>query len=326
MKKTKPILILVLKLLVSVGLLGYLLARIHIERFLQTFASANFSYIVIALLVYLVTQAVSAMRWSALARPLGVNTPFKDMTRYYLIGMFFNLFAPGTVGGDVSRVYYLVRDENARVQGQSVPTMNAAMSVLMDRAIGMIVLVWLGAAGLLLFPYYAVPHSARVATFLLSVGLLAGALITPLVRWLLPTDTHQFIVKLRLAFSAYRRHWRALVAAALFSLAIHLVQAWMHMVMGRALDLNVPFSFALIVYPLVGTFSAIPISLNGLGLREGGYVVLLAVIGIGTEKAIAFGILLFLVVACDSLIGGILYLVQQGTRPQQNALENVGAS
>jgi uncharacterized membrane protein YbhN (UPF0104 family) len=96
--------------------------------------------------------------------------------------------------------------------------------------------------------------------------------------------------------------------------------------MGRALDLNVPFSFALIVYPLVGTFSAIPISLNGLGLREGGYVVLLAVIGIGTEKAIAFGILLFLVVACDSLIGGILYLVQQGTRPQQNALENVGAS
>ncbi|HEY1231916.1 MAG TPA: lysylphosphatidylglycerol synthase transmembrane domain-containing protein [Candidatus Binatia bacterium] len=326
MKKTKPILMLLLKLLVSVGLLGYLLARIHIERFLQTFANANFSYIAIALLVYLVTQGVSAMRWTALARPLGVNTPFKDMTRYYLIGMFFNLFAPGTVGGDVSRVYYLVRDENARVQGRSVPTMNAAMSVLMDRAIGMIVLVWLGAAGLLLFPYYAVPHSARLATFLLSIGLLVGILITPLVRRLLPADTHQFLVKLRLALSAYQRHWRALVIAAIFSLIIHLVQAWMHVVMGRALDLNVPFSFALIVYPLVGTFSAIPISLNGLGLREGGYVVLLSVIGIGTEKGIAFGILLFLVVVCDSLIGGILYLAQQGARPQENALENVRAS
>ena len=326
MKKTKPILILVLKLLVSVGLLGFLLARIHIERFLQTFASAKFSYIAIALLVYLMTQGVSAMRWTALARPLGVNTPFRDMVRYYLIGMFFNLFAPGTVGGDVSRVYYLVRDENARVQGRSVPTMNAAMSVLMDRAIGMIVLVWLGAAGLLLFPYYAVPHSARVATFVLSLGLLTGVLITPVVRWLLPSDTHQFIVKLRLAFSAYRRHWRALVSAAIFSLVIHLVQAWMHVVMGLALDLNVPFSFALIVYPLVGTFSAIPISLNGLGLREGGYVVLLSVIGIGTEKGIAFGILLFLVVACDSLIGGIIYLLQQGARPAADTLENVRAS
>jgi uncharacterized membrane protein YbhN (UPF0104 family) len=196
----------------------------------------------------------------------------------------------------------------------------------MDRAIGMVVLVWLGAAGLLLFPYYAVPHTARVATFLLSLGLLVGALITPLVRRLLPTDTHQFIVKLRLAFSAYRKHWRALVNAALLSLAIHLVQAWMHVVMGRALDLNVPFSFALIVYPLVGTFAAIPISLNGLGLREGGYVVLLSAIGIGTEKGIAFGILLFLIVACDSLVGGILYLFQQGAKTDEAALENARAS
>ena len=71
----------------------------------------------------------------------------------------------------------------------------------------------------------------------------------------------------------------------------------------------------LIVYPLVGTFSAIPISVNGLGLREGGYVFLLAVIGIGTEKSIAFGILLFLVVALDSLLGGLLFLMQKGPKP-----------
>ena len=322
MKKVKPILILLLKLLVSVGLLGYFLARIHIERFLQTFATAKFSYIALALFVYLITQAISAVRWTALARPLGVKTPFKDMVRYYLIGMFFNLFAPGTVGGDVSRVYYLVRDENARSRGHSVTTMHAAMSVLVDRAIGMVVLVWLGAGALLLFPHYAVPHSARLATFLVALGLLGGTLITPLLRRLLPTDGHQLIVKLRLAFSAYHKHWRALVNAGVLSLAIHLIQAWMHVVMGQALDLNIPFSFALIVYPLVGTFAAIPISLNGLGLREGGYVVLLSVIGIGTEKGIAFGILLFLVVACDSLIGGVLYLFQQGVKPDEAALED----
>ena len=74
------------------------------------------------------------------------------------------------------------------------------------------------------------------------------------------------------------------------------------------------------------TFAAIPISLNGLGLREGGYVVLLSAIGIGTEKAIAFGILLFLVVACDSLIGGVIYLFQQsasrGEELRMRALAN----
>ncbi len=324
MKKAKPLIILLLKVVVSGGLLAYLLSRIHPERFLQTFATAKYSYIGLAMLVYLVTQGFSAVRWTALARPLGIKTPFKAMLRYYLIGMFFNLFAPGTVGGDVSRVYYLVRDEEMRAQGHSVTTVHATMSVLMDRAIGMVVLVWLGAAGLLLFPHYAVPHTARVATFLLSVGLLLGALITPLLRRLLPEDGHHLLVKLRLMFRSYRTHWRALLEAALLSLVVHLIQAWMHVLMGRALDLNVPYSFAIIVYPLVGTFAAIPISLNGLGLREGGYIFLLAVIGIGNEKGIAFGLLLFLVVALDSLIGGLVFLLQQSPRPD-NALRE-GAS
>ena len=324
MKNAKPVTVLLLKVLVSGGLLGYFISRVHPERFVQTFASAKFSYIGLAMLVYLATQVVSTLRWTVLARPLGIETPLKDMMRYYLIGMFFNLFAPGTVGGDVSRVYYLVRDEDARGKGSAVTTVHATMSVLMDRAIGMVVLVWLGAAGLLLFPEYPVPHTARLATLLLALGLLVGSLLTPLLRRFMPLDGHRLVVKLRLAFRSYRRHWRALLIAALLSLVIHLVQAWMHVVMGRALDLNVPFSFTLIVYPLVGTFSAIPISLNGLGLREGGYMFLLAVIGIGTEKGIAFGLLLFLVVALDSLIGGLLFLLQQNPKPDRAMSEGVG--
>jgi uncharacterized membrane protein YbhN (UPF0104 family) len=315
MKKTKPVLIFLLKLLVSAGLIAYFLSRIHLDRFLQTFKSANFSYIALALGVYLIAQGVSAVRWTTLARPLGIKTPFKDLLQYYLIGMFFNLFAPSTVGGDVTRVYYLVKDEDAHAKGRPVTTVHAAISVLMDRAIGMVVLVWIGALALLLFPYYAVPDTVRTVTFLLALGLLIGAIIVPALRRFLPEDGHQLAVKLRLALRSYRRHWRALLAAGLLSLTVHLIQAWMHTVMGRALGLEVPLSFCLIVYPLVGTFSAIPISLNGLGLREGGYIFLLAVIGIGTEQGIAFGILLFLIVALDSLLGGLLFLFQQMPRP-----------
>jgi uncharacterized membrane protein YbhN (UPF0104 family) len=315
MKKAKPIIIFLVKLLVSGGLLAYFLARIHIERFLETFASAKFSYIGLALAVYLLTQGASTVRWTTLARPLGITTPFSDMLRYYLIGMFFNLFAPGTVGGDVSRVYYLVKDEEAHAKGRPVTTVHAAMSVLMDRAIGMVVLVWLGAAGLLLFPEYAIPAAARSATLLLALGFVIAVLLTPLLRRLLPEDGHQLVVKLRLALRSYRMHWRALGVAALISLLVHLIQTWMHVVMGRALGLNLPFSFCLIAYPLVGTFAAIPISVNGLGLREGGYVFLFAVIGIGTEQSVAFGILLFLIVALDSLIGGLLFLLQKSPKP-----------
>ena len=101
MKNSKGVIIFIVKLLVSVGLLGYLVTRIDVERFVQTLASANFSYIALALLVYLLTQAVSAMRWTVLTRPLGIRTPYKELAVYYFIGMFFNLFAPSQISATI---------------------------------------------------------------------------------------------------------------------------------------------------------------------------------------------------------------------------------
>jgi uncharacterized membrane protein YbhN (UPF0104 family) len=314
--KAKPAIIFFVKLLVSGGLIGYFLTRIHIERFVETLLSANFSLIAVALAIYLCSQAISAVRWTVLVRPLGIGAPFKDMISYYLIGMFFNLFAPGTVGGDVSRVYYLVKHQESEDQSPALPMVRAATSVLMDRAIGMAVLIWIGAAGLLLFPAYPVPASVRTVTLLVAASfVVTGALLS--VLWpLLPDDAHPAIVKLRLILRSYRSHWRAVLSGALLSLVIHLIQAWMHVVMGQALNLAIPFSFSLIVYPLVGTFAAIPISLNGIGLREGGYVFLLGVIGITAENAIAFGLLLLIIIALDSLIGGVIFLVKRSPKSQ----------
>jgi hypothetical protein len=70
-----------------------------------------------------------------------------------------------------------------------------------------------------------------------------------------------------------------------------------------------------ILYPLVGTFSALPVSLNGLGLREGGYLFMLQIIGFSSETAIAFGLLLFLTIAADSLVGGVIFLFNKSGTP-----------
>jgi uncharacterized membrane protein YbhN (UPF0104 family) len=188
----------------------------------------------------------------------------------------------------------------------------------MDRAIGMAVLVWLGAVGLALYPGYAVPQTIRSLTFALSIGLLVGGLLVPLLRPFLPVDGHPIVVKLRLALHAYRAHWHVIPQVILLSFVVHLTQAWMHVMIGKALQIEVPFSFCIILYPLVGTFAALPISLNGIGLREGGYLFLLGLIGISAEKGIAFGLLLFLVVVVDSLIGGLIFLLKKSPTPAQD--------
>ena len=319
MKKTKPVLILLTKLLISAGLLGFFFSRLHFERFRQTLVSADLSYIALALVVYLVTQIASAGRWSVLTRPLGFEVPFRALASYYLIGMFFNLFAPSTVGGDVSRIYYLARDgDSRRDKGWGGSTLHAAVSVFMDRALGMIVLVWLGAVGLVLSAHYAVPLAVRLLTFALALGFVIAGLLVPVLRRVLPADGHPMVVKLRVALRSYRAHWRVVPQAILISFVIHLIQAWIHLILGRAIQIEIPFSYCIILYPLVGTFSALPISLNGLGLREGGYLFLLGVIGIGSEKGIAFGLILLLVVAVDSLLGGLVFLLKKS--PKSSAM------
>lgn len=316
MKKVKPALVLLMKVLVSAGLLVFFFTRIHIERFFHTFASADFSYIALALVVYFLSQFLSTLRWEVLARPLGFKKPFMVFLNFYLIGMFFNLFAPGTVGGDISRIYYLGRDEEGgREKDWGGITLNATVSVFVDRVIGMMVLVWLGALGLILFPQYAVPSAVRLLTFALALGFIVGGLLIPVLRRILPAVGYSTVVKLRVALRSYRARWQAIPQAIALSFVIHLIQAWIHLLIGRAIHIEIPFSYCIILYPLVGTFAAIPITLNGLGLREGGYLFLLAVIGINSEKAIAFGVLLFLAIAADSLVGGVVFLLKKSPKP-----------
>jgi uncharacterized membrane protein YbhN (UPF0104 family) len=170
-------------------------------------------------------------------------------------------------------------------------------------------LIWLGAVGLVIYSQYPVPTAVRSVTFALALGLLLGALCLPLLLKFLPHDSHPLINKLRVALNSYGGALGAIALALAFSLIVHLIQAWMHVIMGKALGLEVPFSFCLILYPLVGTFAAIPVSFNGIGLRESAYMFLLGAIGISSEMAIAFGLLLLAIVTLDSLLGGLLFLL-----------------
>ncbi len=321
MKNPKATLILVAKLVVSAGLLAFFLARIDFSQFWGTLRNADLGYVSIALVMYLLGQVISAMRWAVLSRPLGFHLRLTEMTVYYLIGMFFNLFAPGTVGGDLSRIFYLTREgQKSGAESWGAATLRATVSVVADRAVGMCVLVWLGTAGLLLFSDYAIPPTVRGVTFALAAGLLIGGLCLPLITRFLPNDSHPLVGKLRVALESYGRKFRAIPIAMALSLAVHLLQTWMHLIMGKALNMDLPFSFCLILYPLVGTFAAIPISFGGIGLRESGFMFLLGALGFASEKGIAFGLLLFIIIALDSLLGGVLFLVKRNENASADAL------
>jgi len=305
-----------LKTLVSLGILSFLLYRMDMAQLLRVLSSVRLSYVVVALAGYVLGQILCSIRWSLLARPLGFKNPVRDFAVFYFIGMFFNLFAPSTVGGDVGRVFYLARGGN-KTAGQAVKesTISALISVLADRIIGFAVLAWIGAAALALFPAYPIPSIVRYLTYGLALAFLGGWMLLPLIGWFLERKEIFGGRNLRTQLDNYWKDRRIVVATIVLSLVAHTIQIWMQILLGRAVNIEIPWSYSFIIYPLIGTFSALPVSLNGIGLREGGYLFLLRLIDVSSEKAIAFSLLWFLIVALDSLIGGIVFIVRKSPRP-----------
>src|SRR4051812_38469457 len=215
----KRSLMVLLKGLISIGLLLFFLSRIDFFHFLGALSNAKFSYIAVCLLVYIAGQLLSSIRWAVLARTVGFENPLTDFAAYYLIGMFFSLFTPSTVGGDVGRVVYLSREGANRKLGERAgATAFATISVLADRAIGMAVLVWIGAVALVLFPFYDLPQTIVYLTLAIAAGLLIGLVSLPLLSRVMPGKNHRIGKNLHLALQSYPRHWRALLNAILISL------------------------------------------------------------------------------------------------------------
>ncbi len=313
MRRSLPLL---LKVLVSVGLLAYLFTQIEVKGLFNVMTSAHPFYLVVVLVAYLATQLISAVRWAVLARAVGFEKPFREFAAYYLIGMFFNLFAPSTVGGDVGRVYYLASSgPGAKMKSGISWTATALSTVIADRVVGMSVLIWVVAIALLIFPAYDIPLPILYLTYGLGLGFLLGWLLLPVVYRFLGGGIQRLGEGFKVAIETYISKRWVVAKSMLLSVVIHFSQAVLHVLLGWSLDLNIPWSYTFILYPLVGAFSAIPISLNGIGLREGGYVFMLQRIDVSKEKALAFSLLWLMVGVFDSMVGGIVFILRKRREP-----------
>ena len=297
---------LAIKVAVSIGLLAYLARRVDFAVLAGFLAAIHPAWLAAAVVLYLAGQAVSALKWRRLALALGFDGTPSRFVAHYFIGMFFNAFGFGTVGGDVVRTLYLA--------GRSKRRALAANTVLADRVSGLLMLLAIALAALAIFHHYELPASIYWTVVLIASGLLGGWRLLPrLLPLVLPAENRlRRLVERDLA--PYWNDGRLLAEVAALSLAFHLSQIFVLLILTRALGLEVPWSYCFIFGPLVNIMAAIPVSLNGLGVREGGYVFFLAHIGIERDAAVGFALTWFAVVMLAGLVGGIVYLADDERR------------
>jgi glycosyltransferase 2 family protein len=285
---------------VSAGLLVYLSRRVDFAETASFLGRADKALLVSAVALYLAGQVLSAVKWRRLALAVGFRGSIGHFVTIYFIGMFFNAFGFGTVGGDVIRGLYL-----AGAGGRRALALN---TVLADRVSGLLVLLAVALGAMLLFHTYELPAALYWSTVAFSAALLAGWRSLPAVLPKVLREENRLRRLLERDLAPYWNDSRLLAEVSLLSLVFHFSQISVLIILTHALALPVAWSYCFIFGPLVNIMSAVPVSLNGLGVREGGYVFFLSHIGISRESAIAFALTWFAVVMSSGAVGGLVYL------------------
>ena len=311
----KKRLLIVAKVLVSLGLIVWLLRRSDLDAIWRTLAGADIGRLAAAFLVFFLVYWLIAARWRLLLAAQKVPASTVYLVNSFAISIFFNNFLPSIVGGDLYRMYDSWRLGARRSVAVSV--------VLVDRVTGLFALLCYAFVA----SFYAAPLVARVPSLqwllLLAVGAIAIAgwlIFAPAGRRLesLLGNRHPLLrrplgllEKIVSSFALFSGRHDVLLRALGLSLLAHLTSIVVHMLLLNALGIQAPLHSMFIVVPLAFLLMMVPVSINGIGLREAVFVFLLSAFGVGAEQAIAFAWASFGLTLAQGVVGGVVFLLRR---------------
>jgi len=310
MPERKKIILFILKLVFSLSIIAYLLTRkAPIPKIIQDLGDADLFWLAVAFSLHAFGLFASAYRWQILARAQGDEVPLGYLAKSYLVGTFFNNFLPSRFGGDIVRIWDGSRYSRSLVKSSAI--------VLVERLTGIIVLfVFALAMSLFRLDMAREIPVIRVAIILGLLGLAAiAAFFLPAAKRLLlklPERgwTARFkhkIIAFRDTILAYRAQKGPFLRATFWAFLLQLNVIVYYFLIGKALHLTIAFTDYFIFIPLVLLIQAIPISINGLGLRETSYMEIFKYYGIPAHGALAFSVVDVAFVLILGIAGGVIY-------------------
>ena len=314
---TRPYALMAIKLVVSAALLAFLFSRIDVGRLWASARRASPSWLLVAMVVYLVNVLASTWRWHLLLDAQDVHVRRRSLFESFLVALFFNNFLPSNIGGDVIRI-----GDTAKPAGSK--TLAAAV-VLVDRGLGLMGLVLVAAIGATIAEstrHVVIPiwPSWLWAGFLIGAAASAPAVLAPagFGRLLQPlTVFHPEWVGNRiekLTAVLARFHDRPAALAGCFGGAIF-VQATIvvfYFIVAHALHLDMTFWDLAVIVPMSFVVQMLPVSVNGFGIREATFAFYFSRIGQPLEHALLVSLVPTALTMLFSLTGAAVYVSRSG--------------
>lgn len=305
----------ILKVLVSLGVLALILAKIDLQEVLPVLAEMDWLPFLAALALFLSGSLVRAYRWGSLVWALGVQVSWRRLVFLYFVGAFFSQILPTGVGGDAVRMYELSRDDH-----RAAP---AISSVLVDRFLGLLVLFAMALLALVGGYRLVTPGERLLIAALFAASLVAAGLLLQR-RWLEALGRRLGVGRLLRRFKILDELYQslhlygrpALLRATAASVAWNLLLVLGYYLLGLAVGIHLSLWYYFLLVPIISVFLMLP-SLGGLGVREGVTLLVFTQVGVEEPRALALGLAYLLTLWFTALLGAVLYILQ-GLRSARN--------
>lgn len=262
----KKILSSLLKVVISVGGLAYIFWKVPFAEVCGHWTSQALPWVILILACTVFSMAIQANRWRGLLLEEGKKIKFRTFYAYIALGYFFNNLLPSGFGGDaVKTIAFGKRFGNIA---------NSVAAVAISRVMGLLAMFLCFFATLpFVVARYDIPAiytGAVCAVALVSVLVIIGGLFSDKIK--LPaaiTAKVPFLLKLQDAFSIYRGYKKAFLLSGLDSIWLQISSIAIHYSYFQAVGVPVDLATITVFMTITITVSMLPISINGIGIREG---------------------------------------------------------
>ena len=294
-------LLLIVKILVSGGVIYYLFKQICFQKLLHTYLNINLLILIITIIILFLQSSLSSLKWKYILTSDNIYAPYLFLLKSYFIGSFISLFLPTSFGGDLYRVYSLKR--------YNLDALQNASSVLFDRICGLFALASISIISYTFFYKHIIDYRFLGIYFF---GIILF-LIFSSERVLDFLDTIKlkilsFFLSILRSFNQYRSRKKTLLKSLVISFVFQNNIIWVVKLYCVALNIGIDIKYLYMFVPLIWLTETLPISINGLGVREGAFVFFFVQAGYTKEEALAVALL---VIAMRYLffmtIGGSLF-------------------
>lgn len=302
-----------LKLALGIGLLSVIFSRLDVRELITQIGSANVAYILLAVFFQLVAKLIWTSRWQSVLRLNGIQHRFWRLFGIVHIGLFFNNFLPSSIGGDAIRGYYTSNSKEGLAKSYG--------SLIIERTVGFLALALMVAIAVSYAIFRDTLQSFEVLLNVAGIGSIFlfafGMSLLFWDGWHRPMQiasnafpaVSKMVSELSESVKMFRRaSWRGRLPVIVSSAALQVVAVCFYLACARSLGISTPIVLFFVIIPVTIVVAMLPISLNGLGVRETTLIALLVHQGIDETQVGAFAILALAISTAFSLVGGIIYI------------------